>query len=70
MGAEREQKGGVVNEQQKAAITKSFPQPSLCGYSRYYLRVGGWDCKVVNVDCKCAAYIGIGGMRIENEPRH
>ncbi len=45
MGAECKRKG-VVNAQLSAAITKSFPQPSICGLSRYYPRVGGRGCEV------------------------
>jgi len=45
MGAECKLKGCS----KRAAISchnQILPQPSLCGLSRYYLRVGGQDCKV------------------------
>ncbi len=28
------------------------------------------NAAILPFDCSCAAYIGIGGMKIENEPRH
>jgi hypothetical protein len=45
MGAEYKCKGCS----KRAAISchnQILPQPSLCGLSRYYPRVGGRDCKV------------------------
>jgi len=50
MGAERERKGGIVNEQRSAAITKSFPNRP---YAATAATIRGWAGGIVKLTVDC-----------------
>ncbi len=45
-GCRKRTEGGYSKRAVVSCYNQVLPQPSLCGYSRYYPWVGGWDSKV------------------------
>jgi hypothetical protein len=71
MGAEKERKGGIVNEQRSAAITKSFPN---CPYSTTATTIRGRADGIVKLieDCWKKEWLleGIGRLNPRRKPEN